>query len=43
MTKVAAEAKVGKEAETKEAPTTECVLSWIPAVPAGTASKKKMI
>ena len=38
MTKVAAKAKVGKEIETKDAPHG---LSWIPAVPAGTASEKK--
>ena len=38
MAKVAAKAKVSKEVETKEAPPG---LSWIPAVPAGTASKKK--
>ena len=38
MTKVAAKAKVSKEVKTKDAPPG---LSWIPAVPAGTASKKK--
>ena len=38
MTKVVSKAKVTKEVETKEAPPG---LSWIPAVPAGTASKKK--
>ena len=37
MAKVAATAKVSKEVEVKEAPG----LSWIPAGPAGTASKKK--
>ena len=38
MTKVAAKAKVSKKVETKEVPPG---LSWLPAVPARTASKKK--